>query len=58
MHVTFDGSDGDPQVMSAIAATVDTALASGKYDPLFVQIEVRRLTGDQEIRRQDILLIS
>ena len=37
VHVTFDSSDSDPQVMSAIAATVDTALASGKYDPLFVQ---------------------
>ncbi len=37
VHVTFDGSDGDPQMMSAIAAKVDAALASGQYDPLFVQ---------------------
>ena len=37
VHVTFDGTDSDPQVMSAIAEKVDAALASGKYDPLFVQ---------------------
>jgi hypothetical protein len=36
VHVTLGGTDGDPQVMSAIAEKVDAALAPGKYDPLFV----------------------
>ena len=36
VHVTFDSTDSDPQVMSAIAEKVDAALASGQYDALFV----------------------
>ena len=34
--VSMDAPEGDPQSMSAIAAKLDAALASGKYDALFV----------------------
>jgi hypothetical protein len=34
VYLTMD--EGDPQIMSAIAATVDAELATGRYDRLFV----------------------
>lgn len=36
VSVSMSGSDGDPEVMAAIAKALDQALASGRYDPLFV----------------------
>jgi hypothetical protein len=38
----MDGSDGDPQVMSAIGAALDAALATGRYDALFVATDRMR----------------
>ena len=36
VSVSMDAPDGDPKVMTAIAARIDAALATGKYDALFV----------------------
>jgi hypothetical protein len=36
VNVSMSGDDSDPQAMSAIAAALDAALASGRYDALFV----------------------
>ena len=36
VSVSMEGEDGDPDAMSAIAAKLDAALATGKYDALFV----------------------
>ena len=36
VYISMDAPEGDPQVMSAIAAKLDAALASGRYDALFV----------------------
>ena len=36
VQVSMDGDDSDPSVMSAIGAKLDAALASGRYDALFV----------------------
>jgi hypothetical protein len=36
VSVSMDDSDSDPQAMSAIGARLDLALASGRYDSLFV----------------------
>ena len=56
VHVTFDGTDGDPQVMSAIAATVDAALASGQYDrALSYRSKVTRLRFSTAGCRRDQL---
>jgi hypothetical protein len=41
VNVSMDGADSDPQVMSAVSATLDAALASGRYDALFVPGESR-----------------
>ena len=35
VYVSMDGDDSDPQVMRKIAATLDAALATGRYDSLF-----------------------
>ena len=35
IYVSMDAPEGDPQVMSAIAAKLDAALATGRYDALF-----------------------
>ena len=35
----MDAPEGDPRPMSAIAAKLDAAVASGKYDALFVANE-------------------
>lgn len=35
VHISMDTDDGDPQVMSAIGAKLDAALASSRYDALF-----------------------
>jgi hypothetical protein len=35
VYLSMDGDDSDPQVMAKIAATVDAALATGRYDSLF-----------------------
>ncbi len=40
--VAMDAPEGDPQSMSAIAAKLDAALASGKYDALFVAANERK----------------
>jgi hypothetical protein len=37
VSVTMDMDGSDPEVMSAIGAAVDAALASGRYDALFVK---------------------
>ena len=43
LHLRHDGrADGDPQVMSAIAARLDAALATGQYDALFVADEAKK----------------
>jgi hypothetical protein len=36
VQVSMDTADSDPEVMSAIAAKLDAALATGRYDALFV----------------------
>jgi hypothetical protein len=36
VYVTMEGADGDPDAMSSIATTLDAALATGRYDALFV----------------------
>jgi hypothetical protein len=36
VHVSMDRGDSDAQLMSAIGAKLDAALASGRYDALFV----------------------
>jgi hypothetical protein len=36
VYISMDAPEGDPQVMSAIAAKLDAALATGHYDALFV----------------------
>ena len=36
VHVSMEPQEGDPQLMSAVAATIDAALATGRYDALFV----------------------
>lgn len=35
VYVTLEGDDGDPDAMTALAARIDAALATGKYDALF-----------------------
>jgi hypothetical protein len=41
VNVSMDGAEGDPQVMSTVSARLDAALASGRYDALFVPGESR-----------------
>jgi hypothetical protein len=36
VYVSMSGNDSDPQLMAEIAASLDKALASGRYDALFV----------------------
>jgi hypothetical protein len=36
IYVTLEGNDGDPDAMSSIATMLDAALATGRYDALFV----------------------
>jgi hypothetical protein len=36
VYVTLEGDDGDPGAMSSLAAKLDAALATGRYDALFV----------------------
>ena len=36
VSVSMDAPQGEPQIMSAVGAKLDAALASGKYDALFV----------------------
>jgi hypothetical protein len=36
LHVSMDALEGDPQLMSAVAATINAALATGRYDALLV----------------------
>ena len=36
VSVSMDAPQGDPQTMTAVGAKLDAALASGKYDHLFV----------------------
>jgi hypothetical protein len=39
IYVSMDAPEGDPQVMSAIGAKLDAALATGNYDALFAPQE-------------------
>jgi hypothetical protein len=36
VYVTMEGDDGDPDAMTSLATTLDAALATGRYDALFV----------------------